>query len=348
MVQASSLLLQLSRLEAFIAKPNDHDQPMHEPQPIVVIDSGLGGLTVVRALRNALPAENIVYFGDTARLPYGSKTAATVTSFVKQIIQYLLPLNPRHVVIACNTATALSMPTVRTGFPGLSVSGVIEPGAKAAVIAAGSKPVPIIGVIATEATVRSGAYERAIHRRRNHARLLLRPTPLLVPIIEEGRGPDDPLVRLALQQYLKALLRHRIDVLVLGCTHYPVYGPLIREMVGNKVRVIDSAEQCADDVARRLRDNGPMGETTARIGRTALFSGAQVRSISADVEDHSSEPPTTQRERGSLRCFVTDDPGRFKRLAPRFLGVEIDLPVWVSPDDLFGNIAHALPMSVPA
>lgn len=302
---------------------------------------------MVRALRDALPTENITYFGDTARLPYGSKTAATVTSFVKQIIHYLLPLHPRHVVIACNTATALSMPAVRAAFPGLSVSGVIEPGAKAAVIAAGSKPVPIIGVIATEATVRSGAYERAIHRRRNHARLLLRPTPLLVPIIEEGRGPDDPLVRLALQQYLKALLRHRIDVLVLGCTHYPVYGPLIREMAGTRVRVIDSAEQCADDVARRLRESGPNGKVMSRTGRPGLFSTAYSGSTPADMEADPSERRLAP-ESGSLRCFVTDDPARFKRLAPRFLGVEIDLPVWVSPDDLFGNAARAQPMSVPA
>ncbi len=189
---------------------------------------------------------------------------------------------------------------------------MIEPGAKAAVIAAGSKPVPIIGVIATEATVRSGAYERAIHRRRNHARLLLRPTPLLVPIIEEGRGPDDPLVRLALQQYLKALLRYRIDVLVLGCTHYPVYGPLIREMCGNKVRVIDSAEQCADDVARRLRDSGPMSEATVRASRSAIFSAVLSGSPRDDAEaDPAEQQPT--REHGTLRCFVTDDPARFKR-----------------------------------
>ncbi len=320
---------------------------MSQRRPIVVIDSGLGGLTVVRRSAMRSPTDDIAYFGDTARLPYGSKTATTVTSFVKQIIHYLVPLHPRHVVIACNTATALSMPAVRAAFPGLSVSGVIEPGAKAAVIAAGSKPVPIIGVIATEATVPLRRIRAGNSSERNHARLLLRPTPLLVPIIEEGRGPDDPLVRLALQQYLKALLRHRIDVLVLGCTHYPVYGPLIREMVGSRVRVIDSAEQCADDVARRLRESGPNGKVMSRTGRPGLFSGASPGSTSADEEADSSEQRLAPGC-GSLRCFVTDDPARFKRLAPRFLGVEIDLPAWVSPDDLFGIPDHAQPMSVPA
>src|ERR1700736_1516773 len=121
--------------------------------PIVVIDSGLGGLTVVRALRSVLPTENILYFGDTARLPYGSKTAGTVMTFIQQIITFLLAYEPKHVVIACNTATALALNAVRPMFPRLSMSGVIAPGAKAAVAAAGSKRVPVIGVIATEATI---------------------------------------------------------------------------------------------------------------------------------------------------------------------------------------------------
>jgi glutamate racemase len=121
------------------------------------LDSGLGGLTVTRAIREVLPLEDIVYFGDTARLPYGSKGAETVTTFVRQIISYLKPLNPKHVVIACNTATALALPAIRDTFPDLSISGVIEPGSRAAVVAAGPRPVPVIGILATEATVRSRA-----------------------------------------------------------------------------------------------------------------------------------------------------------------------------------------------
>jgi glutamate racemase len=294
---------------------------MISSSPIVVLDSGLGGLTVVRALREAMPAESVLYFGDTARLPYGSKTASTVTGFVRQIVDYLRAYDPKHVVIACNTATALALSAVRPMFPTLPISGVIEPGAKAAVIAAGAKAVPVIGVIATEATVRSKAYERAIAHRRHHARLLLRPTPLLVPIIEEGRRENDPLVRLALRQYLTPMLKSGLDVLVLGCTHYPILRKAICEVVGDEVKVIDSAEQCAQDVARRLRARG--------LARQADEPG----------------PPVS----GALRTFVTDDPLRFRKLASRFLGVEIDPPTWVSPDELYPTRpAEPARISVPA
>jgi glutamate racemase len=202
---------------------------------------------------------------------------------------------------------------------------VIEPGAKAAVIAAGARQFPTIGVIATEATVKSKAYEKAIHRRRHLARILLRPTPLLVPIIEEGRDANDPIVRLAIQQYLEPLLQRGIDVLVLGCTHYPVFRALISEMAGPSVAVIDSAQQCADDVARRL-------------GEIGLLRSSQAIVAAQRADEH----------RGTLRCFVTDDPQRFQRLAPRFLGVEIDPPVWIAPDELYGPSLGGLPVSVPA
>src|SRR5438105_2026569 len=192
------------------AGPINHMIMPSAQSPIVVLDSGLGGLTVVRALRQVLPHEDIVYFGDTARLPYGSKSAATVTTFVRQIITFLRPHRPKHVIIACNTATALALPELRAEFTDLSISGVIEAGARAAIEACGAKERPRIGVIATEATVRSKAYERAIHRRRHYARVLLRPTPLLVPIIEEGRDARDPVVRLVLEQYLQPLTERKI------------------------------------------------------------------------------------------------------------------------------------------
>lgn len=290
--------------------------------PIIVIDSGLGGLTVVKALRETLPLENIVYFGDTARLPYGSKTSGTVTSFVRQIIAYLRPHHPRHVIIACNTATALALPEIKKAFPDLSITGVIEPGAKAAVVAAGTRQIPTIGILATEATVRSKAYEHAIHRRRHHARLIVQAAPLLVPIIEEGRSTKDPLVKLAIQQYLHGLMRHRVEVLVLGCTHYPIYKEMIQQTLGRAVTVIDSAQQCAEDVARRLRSSG-------------LISGRA----------KSMEPGT----QGSFRSYVTDDPSRFRLLAPRFLGVEIDEPTWVAPEELYENQAvPSVRLSLPA
>jgi glutamate racemase len=291
--------------------------------PIVVLDSGLGGLTVVQALQKVLPGEDIVYFGDTARLPYGSKTATTITGFVKEIIGFVEPLHPKHIVIACNTATALALSAVRAEFPGLSISGVIDPGAKAALVAAGAKQIPIFGVIATEATIRSKAYELAIHRRRHHARMLLCPTPLLVPIIEEGRGPKDPLVQLALKQYLTPLMKYRLDVLVLGCTHYPIFKELISEIVGSRVKVIDSAEQCADDVARRLKADSLLRTESHRDGAMKV-------------------------PKGSLRCFVSDDPKRFAALAPRFLGCDVAEPTRVSPEELASGRPAAMTISASA
>jgi glutamate racemase len=276
----------------------------------VVIDSGLGGLTCVKAVHALLPQERIVYFGDTARLPYGSKSQATVTTFVRQIIEFFLPRRPKHVLIACNTATALALPAIRAAFPDLNVTGVIDPGARAAVEGAGSKTSPVIGIIATEATIHSKAYEKAIHRRRHHARLLLRATPLLVPIIEEGRKENDLLTVLAVEQYLQPMMQRGLDVLVLGCTHYPILKSLIRRTVGKPVKVIDSAEQCAQDVARRLGD---------------------CRLLRAGDDD----------VKGSLQCFVTDDPSRFKTLATRFVGMKIELPVRVAIDDLYSGVTIA-------
>jgi glutamate racemase len=173
------------------------------------------------------------------------------------------------------------------------------------VVAAGAKPVPMIGIIATEATVRSKAYGRAILRRRSMAQVLLRATPLLVPMIEEGRSSDDPVVDLALRQYLQGMISRKLDVLVLGCTHYPLYKKAIARVVGSKVRLIDSAEQCAQDVALRLRRK--------HLLRDASAAG----------------------EVGSFQSFVTDDPDRFATLAARFLRMKIQPPVLVESRDLY-------------
>ena len=277
--------------------------------PIIVLDSGLGGLTVVRALREALPHDDVLYFGDTARLPYGSKSPETVTTFVRQIISYLRPHEPKHVVIGCNTATAMALAAIREEFADLSISGVIEPGARAAAEAAGTKEYPLIGIIATEGTIRSKAYEAAIHKRRVRARLLARPTPLLVPLIEEGRSLDDPVTKMALKQYLLPMYQRGMDVLVLGCTHYPILKKLIQRMVGPKVEVVDSAEACAEDVARRLRVSG-------------LLRG-------------------DREGAGDLKCFVTDNTPRFSILASRFLGMDVGEPTLVGVDDLYraGEVA---------
>jgi glutamate racemase len=270
--------------------------------PIVVLDSGLGGLTVARALRRYLPHDDLLYFGDTARLPYGTKTGATVTGFVREIISYFRAQQPKHVVIACNTATALALPAIRADFPELAISGVVEPGAAAAVEVAVSKDRPTIGIIATEATIKSKAYEKAILKLRKDLQIFAKATPLLVPLIEEGRTLDDPIVRLALEQYLAPLQLNGIDVLMLGCTHYPIVKSLIAQVVGDKVAVIDAADRCAEDVAERLRQRGL----------------------------------TREQGRGTLKCFVTDDPNRFSILASRFMGVQVDAPQWVSQEELQG------------
>ena len=290
--------------------------------PVVVLDSGLGGLTVVQALHAVLPYERIAYFGDTARLPYGSKTPATVTLFVKQIIQYLEPLQPKHVVIACNTASALALHAVQEEFPDLPITGVIEPGAKAAVAALPSGAPPVVGVIATEATIRSRAYVTAILKLRPDAKVITRATPLLVAIIEEGRRSDDPLVRLCLQQYLGAILEQQPSALVLGCTHYPILRSLICEVVGRHVNVIDSAAQCAQDVREHLEERGLLREMSYDI-----MEGIR-------PADH---PPIDAPVESWLQCYVTDDSPRFAMLASRFLGINVLPPELVSPDSLYAN-----------
>lgn len=287
--------------------------------PVVVLDSGLGGLTVVQALHAAMPSERIVYFGDTARLPYGSKTPQTVTLFVRQIIHYLLPLNPKHVVIACNTASALALPAILDDFPELPITGVVEPGARAATGAIASGERPVIGVIATEATIRSRAYVSAIARISPDAKVVARATPLLVPVIEEGRTLDDPLVRLCVEQYLSPILEHAPRALVLGCTHYPILRPLICELAGAGVNVIDSAAQCAQDVREHLEERGLLREA----------------SLEESVRPAGLPPIDT--DCSWLDCYVTDNSPRFAMLASRFLGVSVRPPKLVSPDLLFAN-----------
>ena len=298
--------------------------------PIAVLDSGLGGLTVLSALRCVMPSEDLIYFGDTARLPYGTKSPATVTSFVSQIIRFLLPHNPKHVVLACNTATALALPAIVQEFPELSISGVIEPGARAAVSAAGSKPVPIIGVIATEATIRSKSYDRAILRRRSLANVLLRPAPLLVPMVEEGRTSEDPIVELAVRQYLQAMMARNMDVLVLGCTHFPLLKPAIVRVVGPKVRVIDSAEQCAQDVARRLGKKGLLREQASEE-----FSNGDNLDIQTAMDPAATRVDFPAMGTGTLRVYVTDDPPKFTMMASRFLQMQIDPPELVKTGELY-------------
>ncbi|MBW0001242.1 MAG: glutamate racemase [Verrucomicrobia bacterium] len=229
-------------------KPQNSDPAS---QPIGVFDSGIGGLTVVRALRELLPEEDIFYLGDTARLPYGGKDRATIERYSLEIAGLLLAENAKMIVVACNTASALALPrlqqTLRT-----PVSGVIVPGARAAVQQTRNGK---IGVLATRATVASAAYDQAIDAAAAGVEVISQACPLLVPLIEEA-WLEDPVTREVLERYLNPLLAAGVDTLVLGCTHYPLLEPLIAEVAGPDVALIDSAFNCAAAVRQVLEEKG--------------------------------------------------------------------------------------------
>jgi glutamate racemase len=219
--------------------------------PIGVFDSGVGGLTVVRALMERLPFEEIVYFGDTARVPYGVKSAETITGYARQITEFLLRRNVKLLIIACNTMSAVAYEAVASLSP-VPVLDVIDAGARAAASATRTKT---IGVIGTPATINSNAYTRAIHRHDREIRVYSRACPLFVPLVEEGWF-DHPVTRLTADEYLKPLLAERVDTLVLGCTHYPLLKGLLQEVTGPEVRLIDSAEAMAAITANLLAESG--------------------------------------------------------------------------------------------
>jgi glutamate racemase len=215
---------------------------------IGVFDSGVGGLTVVAALRRRLPHESILYLGDTARLPYGSKSAATVTRYTQRNIAFLVEHQVKAVVVACNTASAVALPDLALSVP---TWGVVEPGAeRAAALSRGR-----VGIIATAATVRSGAYAAALLRRRPDLAIASRACPLFVPLVEEG-WHDDPVTEQVAARYLQPLLAGGVDTLVLGCTHYPLLLPVLERIAGPDVALIDSAEAVAAAVAAGLAERG--------------------------------------------------------------------------------------------
>ncbi len=221
------------------ARPRAEVSP-NDPRPIGVFDSGIGGLTVVSALRRLLPNESIQYLGDTARLPYGGKSATTVQRYSLEIASHLLEQNAKAIVVACNTASALALPLLKENLP-VKVIGVIAPGAQAAAAATRNGH---IGVIGTRATIKSGAYERAIRALNPEARIVARACPLLVPLIEEG-WLESEITDQILMQYLQPMLDDGVDTLVLGCTHYPLLRPAISRLLGDTITLVDSAENCA-------------------------------------------------------------------------------------------------------
>lgn len=250
--------------------------------PIGVFDSGVGGLTVVRALMERLPFEHIHYFGDTARVPYGVKSVETIAHYTTQIAQFLLEKRVKLLIVACNTMAAVASQVVRDLSP-VPVLDVIEAGALNALAATRSRR---IGVIGTPTTINSNAYGRAIHQFEPDARVISQACPLFVPLVEEG-WLDHPVTRMTAQEYLKPVLAEKVDTLVLGCTHYPLLKPLLSDVAGPGVTLVDSAEAMAERTAALLTDNG-------------LHNPA--------------------RAAPDYHFYVTDVPLRFQTIGERFLG----------------------------
>lgn len=255
------------------------------PAPLGVFDSGIGGLTVARALFERLPRESVVYFGDTARVPYGPKSPDTVRRYSAEILGFLLQRGVKAIVVACNTSTAHALASLKEHSP-VPVVGVIEPGARAAVQATHSGR---IGVIGTAGTIASGAYERAIKAIRPDAAVCARACPLFVPLVEEGWF-DHPATELIAREYLEALQRAEVDVLVLGCTHYPLLKPLLARVMGPQVKLIDSAEETANAVRREVEQRG------------------------------LAAPPAHDP---THRFVVSDDEPHFRKVGARFLGEKL-------------------------
>jgi glutamate racemase len=221
------------------------------PAPLGVFDSGIGGLTVARALFERLPHESVIYFGDTARVPYGPKSPDTVRRYAGEILTFLLARGVKALVVACNTITAQALAYLKERSP-VPLVGVIEPGARAAVATTKTGK---IGVIGTVGTIASGAYERAIRALQPDATVHARACPLFVPLVEEGWF-DHPATELIAREYLGALERAEVDVLVLGCTHYPLLKPLLGRVMGRGVTLVDSAEETAKVAAQELEARG--------------------------------------------------------------------------------------------
>jgi glutamate racemase len=258
---------------------------IEKARPIGVFDSGIGGLTVVSALRTLLPNESIFYLGDTARVPYGGKSASTVQRYSLEIAAMLLEEKAKTVVVACNTASALALSELTESVP-VTVTGVILPGAQAALAATRSGHV---GVIGTRATIKSGAYERALQSLDAGIRVTARACPLLVPLIEEG-WLEHPITDQIIMQYIAPLLNERIDTLVLGCTHYPLLCTAMARLLGDSITLVDSAQNCANAVRDLLiRENLRAPETNA----------------------------------GSLQVALTDPPDSFLRVAREALQLDV-------------------------
>jgi len=262
-------------------------------KPIGVFDSGLGGLTVVRHLKRFLPAEDIVYFGDTARVPYGSKSGDANIRFSRENCRFLISHDVSMIVVACNTSSALALDSLRREHR-MRIHDVITPGARKAVSLTRAGK---IGVIGTHATIGSGAYERAIYGFSTDVKVYCKPCPLFVPLAEEGWLDRPATVEIA-REYLLPLKKEGIDVLILGCTHYPVLRGTIRLVMGDCVSIVDSGKCCAETV------RGEMASSKRRA------------------------------QGGQVKYFVSDMPERFKEIGRLFMKEKIDEVTVVSPGEL--------------
>jgi glutamate racemase len=261
---------------------NGPSTPRSSEAPIGIFDSGVGGLTVFRAIERRLPSESLVYLGDTARIPYGTRSLSTVERYAMEDAAFIESKNVKAIVIACNTASALAAARLRETCS-VPVLGVIRAGARRAVGATSNGK---IGVIATEATVASGAYERAIKSIRADVEVVSRACPLFVPLAEEGWVNHSVTEQVA-EEYLSELRTAGVDTLVLGCTHYPILRPVIERVMGESVSYIDSGEAVAEAVAQLLEENGL-----------------------------KRRPGASRKE----EFYVTDAAARFRRVAELFLG----------------------------
>jgi glutamate racemase len=253
---------------------------IHDPRPVGVFDSGLGGLTAVREILRLLPQESVVYFGDSAHLPYGNKSRESVTRFSLDIARFLVRQNVKCLLVACNTASSYALDPLREQLD-IPVIGVIEPAARAAV----SRSLHgMIGVIGTLGTVSSGAYARAITSLAPGAHVLSRACPLFVPLIEEG-WVDHPVTRAIAEEYLLELRQGRVESMILGCTHYPLIAPLLHDLMGDEVALVDSGAEAARAMAEMLGERGQ---------------------LAAGPPEH--------------RFFLSDEPPQFSRIAQAFLG----------------------------
>ena len=254
---------------------------MSDSRPIGIFDSGVGGLTVVGKMQEILPNEDLIYFGDTARVPYGTKSKETITKFSVENVEFLMTHNVKIVIVACNTASSLSLEFLKRCFK-VPVIGVIEPGAREAVSATRNN---CIGVIGTHATVSSGAYEKAIAKISPRYSVFTQACPLFVPLVEEGWADNDVTKRVT-QIYLEPVKSKSVDTLILGCTHYPILNKVLKKVMGHNVTLVDSARE----VARGAKDV---------LDASGLLNA--------------------KRSRGMQRFFVSDEPYRFIKIGEKFL-----------------------------